>query len=102
MIPRIDRVAGTLKQLLVKYNLMSADIEVEMVLVGKVVLITRNLPLATEFLTTATSIESAIVRFGNIGDRNECSINPGLSLHAHTIIDLSLKNSRIGKNLFRF
>ncbi|MEG4506219.1 hypothetical protein QUA87_21815 [Microcoleus sp. F6_C2] len=63
-------------------------------------LITRNLPLATEFLTTATAIESAIVRFGNIGERNECSINPRLSLHAHTIIDLSLKNSRIGKDLF--
>ncbi|MEG4279048.1 hypothetical protein QUA62_16445 [Microcoleus sp. MON1_C1] len=35
---------------------MSAGFEVEMVLVGKVLLITRNLPLATEFLTTATAI----------------------------------------------
>jgi len=35
---------------------MSAGFEVEMVLVGKVLLITRNLPLATEFLTTATVI----------------------------------------------
>ncbi|MEG3905639.1 MULTISPECIES: hypothetical protein [unclassified Microcoleus] len=35
---------------------MSAGFEVEMVLVGEVLLITRNLPLATEFLTTATAI----------------------------------------------
>lgn len=43
---------------------------------------------------------SAIVRFENRGDRDECSINPGLTLHAHTIIDLRLKNSRIGKDWF--
>ncbi|MCZ0900349.1 hypothetical protein ON021_10620 [Microcoleus sp. HI-ES] len=43
---------------------MSADFEVEMVLVGKVLLITRNLPLATEFLTTATAI---LARSGALG-----------------------------------
>ncbi|AFZ09322.1 hypothetical protein Osc7112_5058 [Oscillatoria nigro-viridis PCC 7112] len=43
---------------------MSAGFEVEMVLVGKVLLITRNLPLATEFLTTATVI---LARSGALG-----------------------------------
>ncbi|MGB7894801.1 MAG: hypothetical protein WCF82_23275 [Microcoleus sp.] len=57
-------MAGTIKKLLLKYNLMSAGFEVEMVLVGKVPLITRNLPLATEFLTTATAI---LARSGALG-----------------------------------
>ena len=35
---------------------MSADFEVEMVVVGKVLLRTRNLSLVIEFLTTATVI----------------------------------------------
>jgi hypothetical protein len=35
---------------------MSADFEVEIVLVRKVLLITQNLRLATEFLTTSTDI----------------------------------------------
>ncbi|MEG4233508.1 hypothetical protein QUA40_15530 [Microcoleus sp. Pol11C3] len=43
---------------------MSADFEVEMVLVGKVLLITRSLPLATEFLRTATVI---LARSGVLG-----------------------------------
>ncbi|MEG5064490.1 hypothetical protein QUB33_12785 [Microcoleus sp. B3-A4] len=43
---------------------MSAGFEVEMVLVGKVLLITRNLPRATEFLTTATAI---LARSGALG-----------------------------------
>ncbi|MEG4274733.1 MULTISPECIES: hypothetical protein [unclassified Microcoleus] len=70
---------------------MSAGFEVEMVLVGEVLLITRNLPLATEFLTTATAIESAIVGFGSIGDRDRCTINPECTLHTHTIIDFEIK-----------
>jgi len=43
---------------------MSAGFKVERVLVGKVLLITRNLPLATEFLTTATAI---LARSGALG-----------------------------------
>jgi hypothetical protein len=48
----------------VKYNLMSADLEVEMVLVGKVLLKTLNLSLVIEFLTTATAI---LARSGALG-----------------------------------
>ena len=43
---------------------MSADFEVEMVLVGEVLLITRNLPLVTEFLTTFTAILARSVALG--------------------------------------
>jgi len=59
-------VAGTIKKLLVKYNLMSAGFEVEMVLVGKVLLRVRNLPLATEFLTTATAILARSSAWGTL------------------------------------
>jgi hypothetical protein len=43
---------------------MSADFEVEMVLVGEVLLITRNLRLVTEFLTTSTDILARSVALG--------------------------------------
>ena len=43
---------------------MSADFEVEMVLVGEVLLITRNLLLVTEFLTTSTDILARSVALG--------------------------------------
>ncbi len=43
---------------------MSADLEVEMVLVGKVLLKTLNLSLVIEFLTTATAI---LARSGALG-----------------------------------
>ena|GEM_PF-1371577 len=66
LIPRINHVAGTIKKLLVKYNLMSAGFEVEMVLVGKVLLRVRNLPLATEFLTTATAILARSSAWGTL------------------------------------
>ena len=39
-----------------KYNLLNADFEVEMVLVGNLLLRTYNLPLVIEFLTIATAI----------------------------------------------
>ncbi|MEG3922808.1 MULTISPECIES: hypothetical protein [unclassified Microcoleus] len=48
---------------------MSAGFEVEMVLVGKVLLITRNLPLATEFLTTATAILARSRALGTLASR---------------------------------
>ncbi len=43
---------------------MSADFEVEMVLFGKVLLRTRNLPLVREFLTAATAILARPVALG--------------------------------------
>jgi hypothetical protein len=43
---------------------MSADFEVEMVLVGEVLLITRNLLLVREFLTTSTAILARSVALG--------------------------------------
>jgi len=47
---------------------MSADFEVEIVLVRKVLLITQNLRLATEFLTTSIDIlaRSSALRAGAI------------------------------------
>ncbi|MCY7382821.1 MAG: hypothetical protein LH628_09640 [Microcoleus sp. CAN_BIN18] len=53
---------------MVKYNLMSADFEVEMVLVGNLLLRTYNLPLVIEFLTTATVILARSCALGT-GDR---------------------------------
>ncbi|MEG4427292.1 MULTISPECIES: hypothetical protein [unclassified Microcoleus] len=68
-------MAGTIKKLLVKYNLMSAGFEVEMVLVGKVLLRVRNLPLATEFLTTATAILARSSAWGTLAiEMNAVSI----------------------------
>lgn len=54
---------------------MSADFEVEIVLVRKVLLITQNLRLATEFLTTFTDIlaRSSALRTGAI-EMNAVSI----------------------------
>lgn len=54
---------------------MSADFEVEIVLVRKVLLITQNLRLATEFLTTFTDIlaRSSALRTGAI-EMNALSI----------------------------
>jgi len=43
---------------------MSADFEVEMVLVGNLLLRTYNLPLVIEFLTTATAILARSVTLG--------------------------------------
>jgi hypothetical protein len=54
---------------------MSADFEVEIVLVRKVLLITQNLRLATEFLTTSIDIlaRSSALRTGAI-EMNAVSI----------------------------
>ena len=85
LTPRINPGACTIKKLLVKYNLMSADFEVEMVLVGKVLLITRNLPLATKFSTTATAI---LARSGALGTL-AIEMNPVSILNAlYTLIIL--------------
>ncbi|MEG4089124.1 hypothetical protein QUA27_00110 [Microcoleus sp. Pol14C6] len=62
---------------------MSADFEVERVLVGKVLLITRNLLVATEYSTTATAILARSRALGTLAiEMNAVSI-----LHAvYTLI----------------
>ncbi|MEG4070521.1 hypothetical protein QUA42_24785 [Microcoleus sp. Pol11C2] len=75
---------------------MSADFEVERVLVGKVLLITRTLLLATEYSTTATAI---LARSGALGtlaiEMNAVSI-----LHALYSNPKSL--SRLGYNYMQY
>ncbi|MEG3928138.1 hypothetical protein [Microcoleus sp. D3_18a_C4] len=58
---------------------MSAGFEVEMVLVGQVLLRVRNLPLATEFLTTATAILARSRALGTLAiEMNAVSIRDSL------------------------
>ncbi|MEG4488386.1 hypothetical protein [Microcoleus sp. D2_18a_B4] len=58
---------------------MSADFEVEMVLVCQVLLRVRNPPLATEFLTTATAILARSSALGTLAiEMNAVSIRDSL------------------------